>query len=97
MDRAGFGADAGAGLRPDEFRGFESFTVTCKTEDYARFPEEFLDQSPLLRRLVEVVDSGDASGRADIPALRQLWPELLTLDAWLARGAAARIRALFNA
>jgi len=64
---------------------------------YARFPQEFLAQSPLLARLVEFVDAADVVGGADIPTLRKLWPGLLTLDAWLEREGAAKIRALSHA
>ncbi|RKG85208.1 NmrA/HSCARG family protein [Corallococcus terminator] len=71
--------------------------ATHESISYARFPPEFLAQSALLRRLVELVDEGTAVGNADIPALRRLSPGLLTFDAWLERGGAAEIQARFAA
>lgn len=50
---------------------------------YARFPDAFLAQSALLRRLVELVSEGHARGNADIPAVRALHPGILSFDAWL--------------
>lgn len=61
---------------------------------YARFPDAVLEQSPLLRRLVEVVAEGHATGNADIAALRRLHPALMTLDTWLSeKGEALLTRA----
>ena len=71
--------------------------ATHESISYARFPPEFLAQSALLTRLVEVVDEGIAVGNADLAALRRLSPDLLTFDAWLERGGAAQIRARFAA
>ncbi|MCY1022476.1 NmrA/HSCARG family protein [Pyxidicoccus sp. MSG2] len=71
--------------------------ATHESISYAQFPPEFLAQSALLRRLVELVDEGIAVGNADVPALRRLSPELLTFDTWLERGGAAEIRARFAA
>ncbi|RYE89243.1 MAG: NmrA/HSCARG family protein [Myxococcales bacterium] len=50
---------------------------------HARFPAEMLAASPMLRQITAYVDRGGLAGQADIPALRQLVPDLLTLEAWL--------------
>ena len=56
---------------------------------YARFPDAVLEQSSLLRRLVELVAERKATGNADIAAVRALHPGLMTMDTWLDRGGAA--------
>ena len=53
--------------------------------EYSRFPEEFLNQSDLMRKLVAFVASKPVLGRADLVQLRQLHPALLDFDAWLER------------
>ncbi|WP_434301675.1 NmrA/HSCARG family protein [Corallococcus exiguus] len=64
---------------------------------YSRFPPEVLAASPMLRKLVKLIDESQAFESADIPALRRLAPGLLTFDAWLERGGAAAIRERFAA
>lgn len=64
---------------------------------YAQFSRPVLAGSPLLQRLVELVDAGEAVGNADIPALRRLYPELLTFDGWLAGPGRAAVSALIGA
>ena len=58
--------------------------ATGTSISYSQFPPPVLAASSLLKRLVELVDAGEAVGNADISALRRLYPELLTFDAWLA-------------
>lgn len=71
--------------------------ATQRSIAYAQFPLEAQRQNETLRRLVELVDDG-AMCRADVGALRQLHPGLLTFDAWLERtGAAAITRLLAGA
>lgn len=69
--------------------------ATQRSISYARFPDEVLRQNATLRRLVELVDGEWAAGTADINTLRQLHPQLLTFDAWLARTGAAAINQRF--
>lgn len=51
---------------------------------YQRFTDSLLQQNAFLGGLARLVDQGRLAGHADIVALRQAFPELLTLDAWLA-------------
>lgn len=51
---------------------------------YARFPDSLLEQNAFLGSLARLVDEGRLAGRADIAALRQQFPGLLTMDKWLA-------------
>lgn len=51
---------------------------------YRKFPASVLQDIPLLRRLVELVEQGPAAGSADLPALRKLVPDLRTFDQWFA-------------
>jgi uncharacterized protein YbjT (DUF2867 family) len=67
--------------------------ATHTSISYARFPPEVLAGSPLLRRLVDLVDQGWLSGTTDSAALRRLSPGLLTFDMWLERGGAALLQA----
>jgi hypothetical protein len=87
-------------LAGDELTGHELAAKIRRATDsavsYARFPQALLDQNPLLRKLVEIVDAGDAVGKADVRALRGWLPGLLTFDAWLERTGAAAIRALWT-
>ncbi|WP_224360250.1 NmrA/HSCARG family protein [Hyalangium versicolor] len=71
--------------------------ATGTSISYARFPPEVLAQSPMLHKLVKMLDEERVIGNADIPALRRLAPDLLTFDAWLERGGAAAIRERFAA
>jgi uncharacterized protein YbjT (DUF2867 family) len=63
---------------------------------YSRFPADIVNQNPLIKRLIDLVDRGGAGGSADIDALRKLHPGLLTFDAWLARSGSAVLRKLFE-
>ncbi len=51
---------------------------------YLRFPDEVLAGNPFLSALTGLVDSGRLAGKADLPMLRSLVPNLTTLRAWLA-------------
>lgn len=51
---------------------------------YLRFPDEVLAGNPFLAALTGLVDSGRLAGKADLPMLRFLVPDLMTLRAWLA-------------
>jgi len=87
-------------LAGDELTGEQlADAISCATGtpvSYARFSEAFLDQVPVLRRVIEAVDQGDAVGNADIPALRREVPGLLTFEDWLAHGGANAIRSLWD-
>ncbi len=50
---------------------------------YQRFPEGLLENNAFLRHLMSLVDDGRLAGTADLAALRDLVPELLTFDQWL--------------
>ncbi|MET0400842.1 MAG: NmrA/HSCARG family protein [Cystobacter sp.] len=50
---------------------------------YSRFPAEALASNDMLRRLTDFFDRGSAKSGADMAALRQLVPGLLTFEAWL--------------
>ncbi|WNG17811.1 NmrA/HSCARG family protein [Cystobacter fuscus] len=50
---------------------------------YARFPAEVLAANDMMRRLSDFADRGGMSNGADMAALRQLVPDLLTFEAWL--------------
>lgn len=50
---------------------------------YARFPGEMVAASLMLRQITALVDRGGLRGKADLAALRQLVPDLLSLEAWL--------------
>ncbi len=68
--------------------------ATGRTVGYAQFAPEVLAQSPLLKRLVELVDEGTAVGDADTDVLRRRYPGLRTFDTWLADEGAAAISKL---
>ncbi len=53
---------------------------------YRRFPDAVLRENGMLHRLTELVDAGPLAGTADIHALRERYPGLLTFDAWLRGG-----------
>lgn len=61
---------------------------------YRRFPDAMLQEVPLLKRLVELVDEGPAAGSANIEALRGLHPALQTFATWLERSGRDRIEPL---
>ena len=50
---------------------------------YQRFPEGMLENNGFLRHLMSLVDDGRLAGNADLAALRDLVPDLLTFDQWL--------------
>ncbi|WP_451986003.1 NmrA/HSCARG family protein [Azospirillum endophyticum] len=54
-----------------------------RTITYHRFPDSLLEQNRLLGRLAELVDDGRCAGAADIPALREEFGDLLSLERWL--------------
>ena len=60
---------------------------------YQRFPDSLLERDPFLGRLAGLVDEGRLAGRANLAALRQEFPGLLTLDQWLAGPGQAAFRA----
>lgn len=60
---------------------------------YLRFPDEMLAGNPFLAALTGLVDSGRLSGKADLPMLRSLIPDLLTLREWLAGSGKQAFRA----
>ncbi|HVK78826.1 MAG TPA: NmrA/HSCARG family protein [Kofleriaceae bacterium] len=68
--------------------------ATGRTITYARFSDELLAATPLLRRLVDLVDEGHLTGDADVAALRARFPDLATFDAWLDRTGRAAIERL---
>lgn len=53
---------------------------------YARFPDDVLAASPFLRRLTDLADAGRLTGNADLEALREINPGLLSFRSWLAGG-----------
>ncbi|HFZ8993351.1 TPA: NmrA/HSCARG family protein [Citrobacter freundii] len=62
---------------------------------YSRFSDEVLAANPFLRKLTAMVDDGRLGGHADLPAMRQLNPQLQSFERWLAgSGRAAFQRAL---
>lgn len=50
---------------------------------HRRFPDAALRENGMIRRLTELVDEAPLAGTADIDALRERYPGLLTFDAWL--------------
>ena len=63
---------------------------------YRRFPDEVLQDSDLLQRLVRAVDEGPLAGAADIDGLRRIHPGLLNFDAWLQGPGLKAMRSLFG-
>ena len=61
--------------------------------EYSRFPDEFLNQSEVMRKLVAFVATKPVLGRADLVQLRHLHPALLDFDAWLERSGKALLTA----
>lgn len=51
---------------------------------YRRFPDDLLERNAFLGGLAGLVDQGRLAGNADVAALREEFPGLLTTDAWLA-------------
>ena len=82
---------AGDGVTGNEL-AVKISTATARPIRYQRYPDSVLDEAPLLRQLVKLVNTGPAAGSADIEALQQLEPGLLDFDAWLVRTGAAAIR-----
>lgn len=60
---------------------------------YLRFPDEVLASNSFLAALTALVDSGRLAGRADLPLLRSLVPDLLTLRTWLSGSGKPAFRA----
>jgi uncharacterized protein YbjT (DUF2867 family) len=83
---------AGDSLTGDQLAGAIGGAVGTPIT-YARFPPEVLAQSALLQKLVTMVEPMEEVGRANIAALRQEVPGLLTVEAWLAKTGAAAFRA----
>lgn len=52
---------------------------------YRRFPDSVLHGNRMLERLTGLVDAGPLAGTADLAALRQRYPGLLSFDSWLAK------------
>ncbi|MBP2302095.1 NmrA/HSCARG family protein [Azospirillum picis] len=51
---------------------------------YARFPDDLLAADPFLGKLAALMDAGRLAGNADLQALRELNPGMLSLRSWLA-------------
>ncbi|SFO48356.1 Uncharacterized conserved protein YbjT, contains NAD(P)-binding and DUF2867 domains [Sphingomonas sp. OK281] len=51
---------------------------------YSRFSDEVLAANPFLSGLTALLDSGPLAGHADLAEMRQLNPEILTFESWLA-------------
>jgi len=62
---------------------------------YERLSPEFLAASPMLRRVIELLD--EQPGQADLTALRALHPGLLSFDAWLLGAGKALLEAHLGA
>lgn len=60
---------------------------------YQRFPDILRESDPFLGRLAALVDEGRLAGHANLSALRQEFPGLLTLEQWLAGPGQAAFRA----
>jgi uncharacterized protein YbjT (DUF2867 family) len=62
----------------------EKFSRTAERPiTYHRFPDSLLEQNAFLGGLARLVDQGRLAGNADIAALREEFPGLLTMDEWL--------------
>lgn len=61
---------------------------------YERFPDAALRDNGVLRALAGLVDEGPLAGVANIGALREVHPGLLTFDAWLQGPGQAPFKAL---
>jgi uncharacterized protein YbjT (DUF2867 family) len=64
---------------------------------YQRFPDSLLESDRFLGRLANLVDEGRLAGHADLAALRQEFPGLLTLEQWLVEPGKAAFRAALQA
>lgn len=63
----------------------EKFSRTTERPiTYHRFSDSLLEQNAFLGELAKLVDQGRLAGNADIASLRADFPELLTMDEWLA-------------
>jgi uncharacterized protein YbjT (DUF2867 family) len=63
----------------------EKFSRTAERPiTYHRFSDSLLEQNAFLGGLAKLVDQGRLAGNADIASLRADFPELLTMDEWLA-------------
>ncbi|ATB39955.1 NmrA family protein [Cystobacter fuscus] len=65
--------------------------ATGRHVPYQQIPAEAAAQSPMLARLLQAMTHGKLTGHADLPALRALYPGLLTFEQWLAAGYAGDI------
>ncbi len=54
-----------------------------KPISYHRLPDSFLEQDAFIGGLARLVDDGRLAGNADIDALKQDFPGLLSIDQWL--------------
>ncbi len=62
---------------------------------YARFSAQTLAASPFLAKLTALFDEGPLAGHADLEALRQIHPNMLSIRQWLSgTGKAAFLKAL---
>jgi len=84
-------AVTGRGLQ-DAFSRAAGRTIT-----YNRFPDSLLAQNPLLGRLAELVDDGRCAGAVDIPALREEFGKLLSLEQWLSGAGRALFKSALEA
>ncbi len=62
----------------------EKFSRTAaRPIDYHRFSDGLLEQNAFLGGLARLVDQGRLAGHADVASLREAFPGLLSVDAWL--------------
>lgn len=60
------------------------FTATAgRPIPYARFSDDVLAANAFLQKLTALQDQGSLAGSADLDALRELVPDLLSFEAWL--------------
>ncbi len=76
----------------------EKFSRTAERQIvYHRFPDSLLEQNAFLSGLARLVDLGRLAGNADVTSLRQEFPELLTMDEWLAGAGRSALLAAIQA
>ncbi|MFM0738688.1 NmrA/HSCARG family protein [Paraburkholderia xenovorans] len=71
--------------------------VAARTIGYRRFPDSLLEQNPFLGTLAKLADDGRLTGNADIAALHEAFPGLLTFDQWLEGAGRDALLAAINA
>jgi uncharacterized protein YbjT (DUF2867 family) len=76
----------------DKFSKAAGFPIT-----YERFSDTLLEKNAFLSNLARLVDHGRLAGNADLDALKSKFPELLTIDAWLASSGSAALKAAIHA